>query len=148
MHFLISANYKVQDFYFPLCFRITLRKGLFQHLKDRGIQVQIHLISFVSFIMNDMTFEECGRVILQQFYPCLSFSLSFIQIHLFVCNEERHIEAAFAAGATGVMTDYPTLLSDYIRRQTTWTTSCILDQIIIIAPALRTLWNDCKDFLK
>uniref|UniRef100_A0A8C2FRC4 Glycerophosphodiester phosphodiesterase domain containing 3a n=1 Tax=Cyprinus carpio TaxID=7962 RepID=A0A8C2FRC4_CYPCA len=39
-----------------------------------------------------------------------------IQIHLFVCNEEQDIEAAFAAGATGVMTDYPTLLSNYIRR--------------------------------
>ncbi|XP_060757996.1 lysophospholipase D GDPD3a [Neoarius graeffei] len=55
--------------------KLTLRKGLFQHLRDRGIQ-----------------------------------------IHLFVCNEEREIEAAFAAGATGVMTDYPTVLSDYLRR--------------------------------
>ncbi|KAM9457315.1 lysophospholipase D GDPD3a [Clarias gariepinus] len=55
--------------------KLTLRKGLFQHLKDRGIQ-----------------------------------------IHLFVCNEEQDIEAAFAAGATGVMTDYPTLLSNYLRR--------------------------------
>ncbi|KAK3520183.1 hypothetical protein QTP70_017937 [Hemibagrus guttatus] len=55
--------------------KLTLRKALFQHLKDRGIQ-----------------------------------------IHLFVCNEERDIEAAFAAGATGVMTDYPTLLADYLRR--------------------------------
>ncbi|XP_050962335.1 lysophospholipase D GDPD3a [Labeo rohita] len=55
--------------------RITLRKGMFKHLTDRGIQ-----------------------------------------IHLFVCNEEEDIEAAFAAGATGVMSDYPTLLSNYIRR--------------------------------
>ncbi|KAF4093035.1 hypothetical protein AMELA_G00027670 [Ameiurus melas] len=62
-------------FVISLIQKLTLRKGLFQHLKDRGIQ-----------------------------------------IHLFVCNEERDIEAAFAAGATGVMTDYPTLLSDYIRR--------------------------------
>ncbi|KAL6476720.1 hypothetical protein MHYP_G00152190 [Metynnis hypsauchen] len=54
--------------------KLTLRKGLFQHLKDRGIQ-----------------------------------------IHLFVCNEEQDIEAAFEAGATGVMTDYPTLLSNYLR---------------------------------
>ncbi|XP_016134871.1 lysophospholipase D GDPD3a isoform X1 [Sinocyclocheilus grahami] len=57
--------------------RLTLRKGMFKHLRDRGIQ-----------------------------------------IHLFVCNEEQDIEAAFAAGATGVMTDYPTLLSNYIRRHT------------------------------
>ncbi|XP_026064600.1 lysophospholipase D GDPD1-like [Carassius auratus] len=55
--------------------RLTLRKGMFKHLRDRGIQ-----------------------------------------IHLFVCNEEQDIKAAFAAGATGVMTDYPTLLSNYIRR--------------------------------
>lgn len=56
--------------------KLTLRKGLFQHLKDRGIQ-----------------------------------------IHLFVCNEDQDIEAALAAGATGVMTDYPTLLSNYLRRR-------------------------------
>lgn len=55
--------------------KITLRKGMFQHLKERGIQ-----------------------------------------IHLFVCNEDQDIEAAFAAGATGVMTDYPTLLSKYLSR--------------------------------
>ncbi|XP_076851785.1 lysophospholipase D GDPD3a [Brachyhypopomus gauderio] len=55
--------------------KLTMRKSLFQHLRERGIQ-----------------------------------------IHLFVCNEDQDIEAAFAVGATGVMTDYPTLLSDYIRR--------------------------------
>ncbi|XP_051988431.1 lysophospholipase D GDPD3a [Xyrauchen texanus] len=55
--------------------RLTLRKGMFKHLKDRGIQ-----------------------------------------IHLFVCNEEEDIEGAFAAGATGVMSDYPTMLSNYIQR--------------------------------
>uniref|UniRef100_A0AAY5EP32 GP-PDE domain-containing protein n=1 Tax=Electrophorus electricus TaxID=8005 RepID=A0AAY5EP32_ELEEL len=61
----------------PFCYRLTMRRSLFQHLRDRGIQ-----------------------------------------IHLFVCNEDQDIEAAFAVGATGVMTDYPTLLSDYIRRAT------------------------------
>ncbi|XP_067237938.1 lysophospholipase D GDPD3a isoform X2 [Chanodichthys erythropterus] len=54
--------------------RLTMRKGLFRHLRERGIQ-----------------------------------------IHLFVCNDEQDIEAAFAAGATGVMSDYPTLLSNCIR---------------------------------
>ncbi|XP_061081307.1 lysophospholipase D GDPD3-like [Conger conger] len=53
--------------------KLTMRKCLFKHLADRGIQV-----------------------------------------HLFVCNEERDIEAAFALGATGVMTDYPALLSNYL----------------------------------
>lgn len=37
-----------------------------------------------------------------------------IQVHLFVCNRNQDIKAAFDLGATGVMTDYPTLLSDYI----------------------------------
>ncbi|KAJ8347352.1 hypothetical protein SKAU_G00287530 [Synaphobranchus kaupii] len=53
--------------------KLTMRKSLFKHLVDRGIQV-----------------------------------------HLFVCNEEQDIKAAFALGATGVMTDYPTLLSNYL----------------------------------
>ncbi|KAL4617813.1 glycerophosphodiester phosphodiesterase domain-containing protein 3-like [Arapaima gigas] len=55
--------------------KLTMRKGLFEHLVKRGIQVQ-----------------------------------------LFVCNEEHDIAAAFAAGATGVMSDYPSLLSNYLRR--------------------------------
>ncbi|KAJ8364347.1 hypothetical protein SKAU_G00131780 [Synaphobranchus kaupii] len=54
--------------------KLTMRKGLFEHLAKRGIQV-----------------------------------------HLFVCNEEKDIEAAFSVGATGVMTDYPSLLSNYLR---------------------------------
>ncbi|XP_031416936.1 lysophospholipase D GDPD3a isoform X2 [Clupea harengus] len=41
-----------------------------------------------------------------------------IQVHLFVCNTEDDITAAFAAGATGVMTDYPTLLTHYLRSHT------------------------------
>uniref|UniRef100_A0A8C9SL96 Glycerophosphodiester phosphodiesterase domain containing 3 n=1 Tax=Scleropages formosus TaxID=113540 RepID=A0A8C9SL96_SCLFO len=39
-----------------------------------------------------------------------------LQVHLFVCNKEMDIAAAFAVGATGVMTDYPSLLSDYLRK--------------------------------
>ncbi|KAG1933398.1 lysophospholipase D GDPD3 [Pimephales promelas] len=39
-----------------------------------------------------------------------------LQVQLFVCNEESDIEAAFAAGATGVLTDYPTLLSNYLKK--------------------------------
>ncbi|KAM6966418.1 lysophospholipase D GDPD3a [Tautogolabrus adspersus] len=41
-----------------------------------------------------------------------------IQVHLFVCNEDKDIKAAFEVGATGVMTDYPTLLSSYLSRNT------------------------------
>ncbi|XP_056102012.1 lysophospholipase D GDPD3 isoform X1 [Rhinichthys klamathensis goyatoka] len=39
-----------------------------------------------------------------------------LQVQLFVCNEESDIEAAFAVGATGVLTDYPTLLSNYLKK--------------------------------
>ncbi|KAK7134252.1 hypothetical protein R3I93_017611 [Phoxinus phoxinus] len=39
-----------------------------------------------------------------------------LQVQLFVCNEESDIEAAFAVGATGVLTDYPSLLSNYLRK--------------------------------
>ncbi|CAB1341338.1 unnamed protein product [Coregonus sp. 'balchen'] len=64
------------QFYLPRIFnRLTMRKSLFKHLVNRGIQV-----------------------------------------HLFVCNEDPDIEVAFEAGATGVMTDYPTLLTNYLHR--------------------------------
>ncbi|XP_037332439.2 lysophospholipase D GDPD3a [Pungitius pungitius] len=39
-----------------------------------------------------------------------------IQVHLFVCNKDDDIKAAFEVGATGVMSDYPTLLSSYLCR--------------------------------
>ncbi|XP_077413987.1 lysophospholipase D GDPD3a isoform X1 [Vanacampus margaritifer] len=41
-----------------------------------------------------------------------------IQVHLFVCNTDEDIRAAFEAGATGVMSDYPSLLSSYLLRNT------------------------------
>lgn len=39
-----------------------------------------------------------------------------IQVHLFVCNEDEDIKAAFEVGATGVMTDYPSLLTSFLCR--------------------------------
>ncbi|XP_056144192.1 lysophospholipase D GDPD3a [Lampris incognitus] len=39
-----------------------------------------------------------------------------IQVQLFVCNEDQDIETAFKVGATGVMTDYPSVLSNYLSR--------------------------------
>uniref|UniRef100_A0A3Q1GBA4 Glycerophosphodiester phosphodiesterase domain containing 3a n=1 Tax=Acanthochromis polyacanthus TaxID=80966 RepID=A0A3Q1GBA4_9TELE len=39
-----------------------------------------------------------------------------IQVHLFVCNKDEDIKAAFELGATGVMSDYPSLLSSYLSR--------------------------------
>ncbi|KAG9267396.1 glycerophosphodiester phosphodiesterase domain-containing protein 1 isoform X1 [Astyanax mexicanus] len=38
-----------------------------------------------------------------------------MQVQLFVCNEESDMDAAFSVGATGVMSDYPALLSEYLR---------------------------------
>nr|XP_057906052.1 lysophospholipase D GDPD3a isoform X5 [Doryrhamphus excisus] len=39
-----------------------------------------------------------------------------IQVHLFVCNKEEDIRAALEVGATGVMSDYPSLLSSVLCR--------------------------------
>uniref|UniRef100_A0A8C6TE53 Glycerophosphodiester phosphodiesterase domain containing 3a n=1 Tax=Neogobius melanostomus TaxID=47308 RepID=A0A8C6TE53_9GOBI len=39
-----------------------------------------------------------------------------IQVHLFVCNSDEDIKTAIDLGATGVMTDYPTLLTNYLCR--------------------------------
>ncbi|KAF7705150.1 lysophospholipase D GDPD1 [Silurus meridionalis] len=39
-----------------------------------------------------------------------------MQVQLFVCNNQEDMAAAFAFGATGVMTDYPTMLSDYLQK--------------------------------
>uniref|UniRef100_A0A3B5R3W6 Glycerophosphodiester phosphodiesterase domain containing 3a n=1 Tax=Xiphophorus maculatus TaxID=8083 RepID=A0A3B5R3W6_XIPMA len=69
----VPVGESVLQFYLPrIINRTTMRKNLFKHLSDRGIQV-----------------------------------------HLFVCNKNEDIKAAFDLGATGVMTDYPTLLSTY-----------------------------------
>ncbi|TSK14500.1 Glycerophosphodiester phosphodiesterase domain-containing protein 1 [Bagarius yarrelli] len=39
-----------------------------------------------------------------------------MQVQLFVCNTEQDIAEAFAVGATGVMSDYPSFLSDYLQK--------------------------------
>ncbi|XP_055008542.1 lysophospholipase D GDPD3a [Boleophthalmus pectinirostris] len=39
-----------------------------------------------------------------------------IQVHLFVCNSNEDIKAALDLGATGVMTDYPSLLTNYLSK--------------------------------
>lgn len=39
-----------------------------------------------------------------------------LQVHLFVCNEDEDIKRAFELGATGVMSDYPSLLTSYLYR--------------------------------
>ncbi|XP_003964517.1 lysophospholipase D GDPD3a [Takifugu rubripes] len=39
-----------------------------------------------------------------------------LQVHLFVCNKDEDIKLAFDVGATGVMSDYPSLLTSYLSR--------------------------------
>ncbi|CAL4149554.1 unnamed protein product, partial [Meganyctiphanes norvegica] len=39
-----------------------------------------------------------------------------IQTYLWVMNTEEDIKSAFDSGATGVMTDYPTLLRDFLEK--------------------------------
>lgn len=43
-----------------------------------------------------------------------------IQTYLWVLNTEEDFERAFRLGATGVMTDFPTRLKDFLRRNTRW----------------------------
>lgn len=52
------------------------------------------------------------------FFLSSSFDFATLQVHLFVCNTDEDIRAAFEAGATGVMSDYPSLLSYYLLRNT------------------------------
>uniref|UniRef100_A0A671PTG1 Glycerophosphodiester phosphodiesterase domain containing 3a n=1 Tax=Sinocyclocheilus anshuiensis TaxID=1608454 RepID=A0A671PTG1_9TELE len=59
-----------------------------------------------------------GLKLLLLYYTGLLPFVPSERINLFVCNKEEDIKTAFAAGATGVMVDYPTLLSNYIRRHT------------------------------
>uniref|UniRef100_A0A674MD88 Glycerophosphodiester phosphodiesterase domain containing 3a n=1 Tax=Takifugu rubripes TaxID=31033 RepID=A0A674MD88_TAKRU len=39
-----------------------------------------------------------------------------VNVHLFVCNKDEDIKLAFDVGATGVMSDYPSLLTSYLSR--------------------------------
>lgn len=41
---------------------------------------------------------------------------NLLQVQLFVCNQEEDIRYALEVGATGVMTDYPSLLTSYFSR--------------------------------
>uniref|UniRef100_A0A3B3T8N1 Glycerophosphodiester phosphodiesterase domain containing 3a n=1 Tax=Paramormyrops kingsleyae TaxID=1676925 RepID=A0A3B3T8N1_9TELE len=79
-----------------------------------------------------LPFIPLGESFLQSYLPHV-FNRTYIPdspilrnrfVHLFVCNELTDIEEAFARGATGVMTDYPTLLTDYLRTHPQITPPC------------------------
>uniref|UniRef100_A0A3Q2PXN9 Glycerophosphodiester phosphodiesterase domain containing 3a n=1 Tax=Fundulus heteroclitus TaxID=8078 RepID=A0A3Q2PXN9_FUNHE len=55
------------------------------------------------------------RIINRTYIPKENLLKKRLVVHLFVCNREEDIQAAFELGATGVMTDYPALLSNYMR---------------------------------
>lgn len=40
--------------------------------------------------------------------------LSVLQVYIWVLNEEQEYKRAFDLGATGVMTDYPTKLKEFL----------------------------------
>lgn len=49
---------------------------------------------------------------------CLTFVFCFLnpdsQVYVWVLNEEHEYKRAFDLGATGVITDYPTKLKDFL----------------------------------
>lgn len=48
-------------------------------------------------------------------YICTCICIRFVfQTYLWVLNSEEEFERAFKLGSTGVMTDFPTLLREYI----------------------------------
>lgn len=55
--------------------------------------------------------SRCLLVFVHTFSP-----KKHLQVHLFVCNKEEDIKYALDVGATGVMTDYPSLLTSYFSR--------------------------------
>lgn len=57
---------------------------------------------------------KCLLLFIHNFHP--PNKNHYLQVHLFVCNEEEDIKYALEVGATGVMTDYPSLLTSYFRR--------------------------------
>uniref|UniRef100_A0A3B4Y507 Glycerophosphodiester phosphodiesterase domain containing 3a n=1 Tax=Seriola lalandi dorsalis TaxID=1841481 RepID=A0A3B4Y507_SERLL len=72
-----------------------------------------------------LPFVPLGESLLQFYFPriinrcgCTLVYLCMLSqcVHLFVCNEDDDIKAAFEVGATGVMSDYPTVLSNYLSR--------------------------------
>uniref|UniRef100_A0A8D3AC47 Glycerophosphodiester phosphodiesterase domain containing 3a n=1 Tax=Scophthalmus maximus TaxID=52904 RepID=A0A8D3AC47_SCOMX len=76
-----------------------------------------------------LPFVPLGESLLQFYLPrifnrCVTMRKSLfkhlaargIQVHLFVCNEDEDIKAALEVGATGVMSDYPTVLSQFLCR--------------------------------
>uniref|UniRef100_A0A3Q3WMT6 GP-PDE domain-containing protein n=1 Tax=Mola mola TaxID=94237 RepID=A0A3Q3WMT6_MOLML len=89
---------------------------------SRGVQL---LFLFYTGLLPFVTLEES---LLQFYLPCIINSITMrkslfkhlaargIQVHLFVCNEDKDIKKAFDLGATGVMSDYPSLLTRFLRR--------------------------------
>lgn len=49
-----------------------------------------------------------------QNFAALTFE--YLQTYLWVLNNEEEFERAFQLGATGVMTDFPTKLKDYLQK--------------------------------
>lgn len=84
---------------------LLMRKSLFKHLTDRGIQVRLCFYTFYtifSLVFAGNWYPFCARV--------------WFQVYIWVLNDEEDFQRAFDLGATGVMTDFPTRLKDFMDR--------------------------------
>ena len=73
--------------------RILMKKYIFEHLHKRGIQVRLLF-----------------KLIINHF----SIIIHFFQTYLWVLNYEEEFKEAYELGVTGVMTDYPTKLKQFL----------------------------------
>lgn len=108
-----------------------MRKSLFKHLTDRGIQVRALVINphihFHPFAHRNAGFSMLSLLCL--IFSCVAvvgsygvksaaeflFPLRF-QVYIWVLNDEEDFQRAFDLGATGVMTDFPSRLKDFMDR--------------------------------
>uniref|UniRef100_A0A674PLQ7 Glycerophosphodiester phosphodiesterase domain containing 3a n=1 Tax=Takifugu rubripes TaxID=31033 RepID=A0A674PLQ7_TAKRU len=86
------------------------------------------LILLLLFYTGLLPFAPLGESLLQFYLPHIFNRIAMrkslfehlaargLQVHLFVCNKDEDIKLAFDVGATGVMSDYPSLLTSYLSR--------------------------------
>lgn len=74
-------------------YRLTLRKGLFQHLRDRGIQVEIHLISFCVFHYkwNKIFWRTVHNLHMAESYFSNFISASLFPFLFFLCPSDPSV---------------------------------------------------------
>ncbi|XP_065199498.1 lysophospholipase D GDPD1-like [Planococcus citri] len=96
--------------------------GLLPFMPIKETHLEIFLPSIYTNHPDYQKFGVISKLMLQFFdYLMIRKSLFLhlrrrgIQVYVWVLNEEKEFEKAFKAGATGVMTDFPTKLSTFMR---------------------------------